>query len=80
MISIAGKKQGKCDKQAAERTPRLDAVVVVHAAGVQRVARCLAGAAAVEDAAVLAVAQERRRCADQPSNALSLITRTKLGN
>nr|ACN31762.1 unknown [Zea mays] len=39
----------------------LDAVVVVHAAGVQRVARRLAGAAAVHDAAVLAVPQERRR-------------------
>lgn len=35
---------------------------MVHAAGVQRVARRLAGAAAVEDAAVLAVPQERRRC------------------
>jgi len=35
---------------------------VVHAAGVQRVARLLAGAAAVQDAAVLAVPQERRRC------------------
>jgi hypothetical protein len=35
---------------------------VVHAAGVQRVARRLAGAAAVHDAAVLAVPQERRRC------------------
>jgi hypothetical protein len=45
------------------RTLCLDAVVVVHAAGVERVARRLAGAAAVEDAAVLAVPQERRRCA-----------------
>jgi hypothetical protein len=35
---------------------------VVHAAGVERVARRLAGAAAVEDAAVLAVPQERRSC------------------
>lgn len=39
----------------------LDAVVVVHAAGVELVARLLAGAAAVQDAAVLAVAQQRRR-------------------
>lgn len=38
-----------------------DAVVVVHAAGVEGVARALAGAPAVEDAAVLAVPQERRR-------------------
>ena len=39
----------------------LDAVIVVHAAGVEGVARRLAGAAAVQDAAVLAVPQERRR-------------------
>ena len=46
---------------------------MVHAAGVERVARRLAGAAAVEDAAVLAVAQERRRCVQIRPNALSLI-------
>lgn len=50
------------DGTATLRTLCLDAVVVVHAAGVERVARRLAGAAAVEDAAVLAVPQERRRC------------------
>lgn len=44
------------------RTLGLDAVVVVHAAGVEGVAGPLAGAPAVEDAAVLAVPQEGRRC------------------
>jgi hypothetical protein len=37
-----------------------DAVVVDHAAGVEGVAGLLAGAATVQDAAVLAVPQQRR--------------------
>ena len=38
----------------------VDAVVVDHAAGVEGVAGLLAGAAAVQDPAVLAVPQQRR--------------------
>lgn len=38
----------------------VDAVVVDHAAGVERVAGLLAWAAAVQDPAVLAVPQQRR--------------------
>lgn len=49
------------------RTLDEDAVVVVHAAGVEGVARPLAGAPAVEDAAVLAVPQEWRRCVKRSS-------------